>query len=203
MKSVLLLVACSLALGACGHAGSSTAGGPEAASVAPVPSSATAAMAVPTASNAPVDSPAHYDGYGAMRFGMDKDEFHRAWGGDLADTSPAPGSSCFYRRPVWVKVPADFAFMFEDGRFVRYEVGTAKDTAPGGGKVGMPEARIRALYGSRIDAQSHKYVAGAKYLRVNGEQGQGVLVFETDATGKVTRWRVGVPPQVDYVEGCG
>ncbi|HWI23748.1 MAG TPA: lectin, partial [Lysobacter sp.] len=32
--------------------------------------------------------------------------------------------------------------------------------------------------------------------------GKGVLVFETDAAGKVTAWRAGVPPQVDYVEGC-
>ncbi|TQC57293.1 lectin, partial [Pantoea dispersa] len=31
----------------------------------------------------------------------------------------------------------------------------------------------------------------------------GVLVFETDAAGKVVAWRVGLPPQVDYVEGCG
>jgi len=28
------------------------------------------------------------------------------------------------------------------------------------------------------------------------------LLFETDAAGKITRWRVGVPPQIDYVEGC-
>jgi hypothetical protein len=27
-------------------------------------------------------------------------------------------------------------------------------------------------------------------------------VFETDAGGTVTEWRAGVPPQVDYVEGC-
>jgi hypothetical protein len=28
------------------------------------------------------------------------------------------------------------------------------------------------------------------------------LVFETDAAGKATAWRVGLSPQVDYVEGC-
>jgi len=40
-------------------------------------------------------------------------------------------------------------------------------------------------------------------LRVTAPQGTGALVFETDAQGRVTRWRAGVPPQVDYVEGCG
>jgi hypothetical protein len=29
-----------------------------------------------------------------------------------------------------------------------------------------------------------------------------VLVFETDAAGKVTEWRAGLPPQVGYIEGC-
>jgi hypothetical protein len=28
------------------------------------------------------------------------------------------------------------------------------------------------------------------------------LVFEIDADGRVTAWRAGLPPQVDYVEGC-
>ena len=93
--------------------------------------------------------------------------------------------------------------MFEDGRFVRYDVGTAKEAAPGGGRVGMDEAQIRTLYGARVQVQPHKYVAGAKYLCIAALQGDGALVFETDEHGKVTRWRVGVLPQVDYVEGCG
>jgi hypothetical protein len=29
-----------------------------------------------------------------------------------------------------------------------------------------------------------------------------VLLFATDADGRVNEWRIGVPPQVDYVEGC-
>ena len=35
--------------------------------------------------------------------------------------------------------------------------------------------------------------------------GKGVLVFEVDGTGddaRATTWRIGLPPQVDYVEGC-
>ena len=44
---------------------------------------------------------------------------------------------------------------------------------------------------------------GASYLRVPLPDGQGALVFETDAEGKVVRWRAGLPPQIDYLEGCG
>ena len=147
------------------------------------------------------NTPARYDGYGDMRFGMDEAAFGQAWGGELKG-APGQDSSCFYKTPKWAKQSAEVAFMFEGGRFVRYDVGTAKDTAPGGGKVGMSEARIRTLYGARVEAQPHKYVDGAKYLRIAAPQGDGVLVFETDAQGNMTRWHVGVPPQVDYVEGC-
>lgn len=204
MKAVALIVAVAL-LSACGNSGPS----PERASATPPPASSAPASAASAAASATTTPAAanpmqltRYDGYGDMRFGMDKAAFDHAWSGQLADSVPAPGSSCFYRRPLWVRQPRDFSFMFEDGRFVRYDVGTTKETAPGGGKVGMSEAQIRALYGAQVEEQPHKYEAGAKYLRVKAAQGDSVLLFETDAGGKVTRWRLGVPPQVDYVEGC-
>ena len=196
MMRVAFLAAGALLLSACGNPGSPAA--PTAA-----PAKATSSAAIPVVSNAaaPPATMAAYDGYGDMRFGMDEAAFAAAWDGEL-NGAPQPGSNCFYKMPKWVKHPSDFAFMFEGGRFVRYDVGTAKETAPGGGKVGMDEVRIRALYGARVASQPHKYVAGASYLRIAAPQGEGVLVFETDAQGKVARWRVGVPPQVDYVEGC-
>jgi hypothetical protein len=137
-----------------------------------------------------------------MRFGMDETAFAQAWRGELKRLGPS-GEACFYQTPKWVKTPSDFAFMFEGDRFVRYDVGTPEETAPGGGKVGMETARLRAIYGRRISESPHKYVPGAKVLRVTAPQGAGVLVFEIDALGRVVRWRAGVPPQVDYVEGCG
>ncbi len=192
-----LALACAAVLAACSSPDHPAT--PVAAPAAAI--SSAAAPAVPAAPAQPVTL-ARYDGYGDMRFGMDETAFDQAWGGELKG-KPEPGSACFYKTPKWVKVPADFAFMFEGGRFVRYDVGTTKEVAPGGGKVGMSEAQIRGLYGDRVVEQPHKYVAGAKYLRVAASQGKAVLLFETDATGKATRWRVGMPPQVDYVEGCG
>ena len=92
--------------------------------------------------------------------------------------------------------------MIEDGKFVRYDVSNDKEVAPGGGKRGMTRDEIKKLYPGAAE-QDHKYVEGGKYLRVKDDAGgNGVLVFETDAAGKVTQWRVGVSPQVDYVEGC-
>ena len=142
------------------------------------------------------------DGYGDMRFGMTADQAGQAWGGELTGKRDE-GAGCYYLTPKWVEVPSDFAFMFENGKFVRYDVGTGRETAPGGGRVGMTTGEIRGLYAGRVEETPHKYVEGGKYLRVgDGSGGQGKLLFATGADGKVTSWRVGVPPQVDYVEGC-
>ncbi|MGY3041577.1 hypothetical protein ACVWWQ_003210 [Rhodanobacter sp. TND4EL1] len=194
MKRWLGGITCVLLLAACGD------GSPPAAPTSASPPSP-AIKSVPVAT-VDADAMAHYDGYGDVRFGMDEASFDKAWGGELKG-APERDSTCFYKTPKWVTLSADFAFMFEDGRFVRYDVGTAKEAAPGGGKVGMDAKRISALYGAGVQIQPHKYVDGAEYLRVEAPHGKSMLVFETDPQGKVTRWHVGVPPQVDYVEGCG
>lgn len=168
-----------------------------------VPAPAAPSTIAPTAqeTTAGKSSVARYDGYGDMRLGMDEAAFDAAWAGEL-EGRPQSGSDCFYKTPKWVKSPSDFSFMFEHGHFVRYNVGTVKEVAPGGGKVGMSTVQIQSLYGARIKEQPHKYLNGGKYLRIRAPSGDGVLLFETDAGGKVTGWHVGVPPQVDYVEGC-
>lgn len=141
-----------------------------------------------------------FDGYGDMRFGMSAEEAKSAWGGEL-NGAPGQGETCYFLSPKWAKVPAEFAFMIESARFVRYSTESDKFAAPGGGKVGMSADEIKALYPDRVEEQPHKYSDG-KYLRIKDAAGSNALVFETDAGGTVEEWRVGVPPQVDYVEGC-
>jgi len=148
------------------------------------------------------DTLARFDGYGDLRFGMSADEAGRAWGGELKRLGGAE-DPCYHLTPKWVKVPSDFALMIENGKFVRVDVGNDREVAPGGGKAGMSADEIRKLYAGRIEEQPHKYVEGGKYLRIKDSAGgNGVLVFVADAAGKITAWRTGVPPQVDYVEGC-
>lgn len=163
-----------------------------------------ATIPVPAPTPSPGQEPAglaRFDGYGDMRFGMSDDAATQAWGGEL-NRLGGEGDVCYYLTPKSVKVPSDFAFMIENDKFVRYGVGNDKETAPGGGKVGMSAMLIRGMYSGRIEEQPHKYVDGGHYLRIKDSGSNGVLLFETDAAGKVTEWRVGVPPQVDYVEGC-
>jgi hypothetical protein len=171
---------------------------------------ATAPAVQPPPATAPTQAPAapapvglaRFDGYGDLRFGMTATEATRAWGGDLTGT-PGAGEVCYYLNPVSNPSPAYFAFMIESDKFVRYDVGNDKEVAPGGGKVGMQPEQIRKLYGNQVEEQPHKYVEGGKVLRIKaGDGSKNALVFEVDAAGEVTAWRVGQAPQVDYVEGC-
>ena len=165
---------------------------------APAPTPAADDTAAPAG---PV-SQASFLGYGDMKLGSTVEEARAAWGGEL-NGAPMEGTTCHYLWPKWITRPADFAFMMEDGRFVRYDVGTDKETAPGGGKVGMSVEELQKLYGGALKGAPHKYTQGGQYLSMDaGDVAPTRLVFEVDAAGKVTSWRVGLSPQVEYVEGC-
>ena len=146
------------------------------------------------------DTLGSYTGYGLTRFGMNEDAFRAAWRADLKGAVD-PGGDCSLLQPAWDNAQGDFDFMFEHGRFVRYDVGTPKEVAPGGGRVGMSVAQIRALYGAGLQVQPHKYQQNEQYLRIADGKGD-VLIFETDTSGKVRRWRAGIPPQIDNEDGC-
>ena len=144
-----------------------------------------------------------FSGYGGARFGMTAQETRQAWAEPLGDNAPANPDGCYQLSPSSATSPREFSVMLEGDRFVRYDVGTDEETAPGGGKVGMTADQIRSLYAGRIREQPAKYVPGGLDLRVSADDDSGsALVFETDAAGKVARWRVGQSPAVDYGEGC-
>lgn len=145
---------------------------------------------------------ATFAGFGDVRFGTPAADMEKAWGGALKDVGKDDNERCYFMTPVWVETPAEFNFMISEGRFARFGTTSAKYAAPGGGKVGMREADLQALYNQALQASAHKYTDG-KYLSIAAS---GVaptrLVFETDAQGVVTEWRVGLLPEVDDVEGC-
>ncbi|MFT3667220.1 MAG: lectin [Pseudoxanthomonas sp.] len=206
MKSMLPIVMVAALLSACQREEA-----PAAADAEPLTTAASTPVAetpapVPavddTAAPAGPVSQASFLGYGDMKLGSTVDEARTAWGGEL-NGAPMEGTSCHYLWPKWISRPADFAFMMEEGKFVRYDVGTDKETAPGGGKVGMTVEELQKLYGGALKATPHKYVQGGQYLSIDaGDVAPTKLIFEADAAGKVTSWRVGLSPQVEYVEGC-
>lgn len=144
-----------------------------------------------------------FHGFGPARFGDDAESVRIAWGRPMAfDRELEAGDVCRYLQPE-PSASAGIAFMFEDDRFVRYDVGSPDFEAPGGGRVGQDRATLAGLYRDRHEIMPHKYIEGGHYLRVTGPDGSdSALVFELDTDGMATEWRIGVPPPVDYVEGC-
>jgi hypothetical protein len=218
LPSLALALAIGVALAACGR-------GEPADAPAPATDAAPADAAplvqdqpleeVPPATASPealgslrVGSPAEgtisFDGFGPARFGGSQEDVRIAWGGDLGDPQPSEPGGCYYLVPQPLTAGGyRVAFMIEGDRFARIDIRADDVAAPGGGRVGMGIAEIEALYGGRVEQRPHKYVPDARYLRITDPAGgDGVLLFETDAQGRVDAWRVGVAPQVDYVEGC-
>ena len=204
MKRYLILAAAvALALSACKQ--EATVEAPMAAAD-PAPATPPVTEPVVPAEPAVVVAPASqasFTGYGDMKLGSTLEQAKTAWAGELQESKPAEGSTCHYLMPKWVSKASEFGFMVEEGKFVRYDVGTDKEIAPGGGKVGMVVEQLMLLYGSSLQSAPDKYVEGGKVLTIAAPDGSPAkLVFQVDGVGSVTGWRVGLPPQVDYVEGC-
>lgn len=206
-KPVLLTFALTLALAACKPPATPPAAEANAPAPAPPPAANVPAESTTPPATDPAAPPALAQaglaGFGDMKLGSSEEEAKAAWGGELKSLPASEGSTCHYLLPKWAKDGNELAFMIEDGKFVRYDVGNDKETAPGGGKVGMQADALQKLYGGGLQSTPHKYVEGGRYLSIDAS---GVapsrLVFEVGADGKVTRWRVGLTPQADYVEGC-
>jgi hypothetical protein len=128
-------------------------------------------------------------GAGPIRAGMTADEIrpHVATLGALEECS-------------YAKVPAapGLLVMLVDGKVVRLDVIEAGIATAAGAEVGDTEQRVRELYPD-LRVEPHKYTDG-HYLVVDSNAGRR-LVFETDGA-RVTRYRAGAIPQVDWVEGC-
>jgi hypothetical protein len=152
----------------------------------------------------PAEGTITFEGFGPARFGGTQEEVRISWGGDLGDAQPSEAGGCYYLIPQpLTEAGYRVGFMIEGDRFVRVDVRADDVAAPGGGRIGMGIAEIESLYGGRVEQRPHKYDPDGRYLRITDPAGgDGVLVFETDAQGRVDEWRVGLAPQVDYVEGC-
>jgi hypothetical protein len=134
-------------------------------------------------------------GIGALRVGMTMAETAAALGAPVA--ASATPAECAYVTPPGA--PDGVKLMTLGGRVARVDVTSAGVRTEEGAQVGDSEMRVRELY-PRAVASPHKYTDG-RYLTVIGDASHR-LVFETDGE-RVTRYRSGRLPEVEWVEGCG
>lgn len=121
--------------------------------------------------------------------------------------SPAPpmagaDTACSY---VHIRnEPAGMRLMVVGGKIARIEIDSSSIATGLGARVGDTEARVHELYGSRLTVQPHKYLPNGHYLIANPIPASDTgfkLVFETDGN-RVTKYRAGRMPEVQWVEGC-
>ncbi len=140
------------------------------------------------------------EGFGPLQAGQSVAEAAEAAGS--AFTLPADASpECGYA--TWAAAPAGVRVMVERDTVVRVEVTQAGVTTAEGARVGDHEGRINSLYDGRVFIRPHKYTTG-KYMIVAPPADADTLfriVFETDGQ-RVTQFRSGRLPAVEYVEGC-
>ena len=203
-----------LALAACQPADEdSRAPAPTAADLATAPSSAppaaptsalpikqSSATDVPvTGSATPPADPIGPNGFGAVRFGMNRSDAEKAAGGTF-ESPEANDQACYIAQRAG---QPEIGYMFKDRKLARIDVRTPGVLAEGGGRVGMQVDEIRTLYAGHLVEQPGKSDPAARLLKVGGDKpGVGGILFEVDGKGVVARYRAGLPPALDVMEGC-
>lgn len=140
------------------------------------------------------------DGVGPIRFGMALADARAALRDSLV-VAP-PDGECGFTVPR--DAPAGVRFMVEQGKLVRVDVDSPGVRTAAAAEVGMSEADVRGRYPVGLRVQPHKYDPKGRYLVLQGTMpadSARLLIFETDGQ-RVVRYRAGITPAVEYVEGC-
>lgn len=140
-----------------------------------------------------------YDGIAGVPWGTPLSEARVHLGQPLAVESSAD-SGCTYTSATIVghRVP----LMVVDGRVVRADVTTDSTLrAPGGGRFGAAAPSLLQAYGEPLRQRPHKYTEGQYLIALSPTDSMRRVVFEI-VDGRVSRWRIGLYPPVEYVEGC-
>jgi hypothetical protein len=140
-------------------------------------------------------------GIGPLRAGMTVAQGEAALRTSLGAPPGQDSANC--RMVQWVGGPPGLRVMVENNRIARVDVDSGSLTTADGARVGDTEERVKSLYAGRVVVGPHKYTGG-HYLVVTPTAASDSafrLIFETDGK-RVTRYRAGQRPQVEYVEGC-
>ena len=132
---------------------------------------------------------------GPIRIGMSAPEAGAAL---RVETGTATADSCYFIGPKGD--PQGVRFMITSGRVARVDVESTTIPTVEGARVGDSEERIMEIYRGHVQSMPHKYADGHYLIVTPGDPNQRII-FETDGR-KVTRYRAGSLPEVEWVEGC-
>lgn len=143
---------------------------------------------------------------GPVRIGMTVQDAARALGSGLAPRQPFETEACWIASRVDGRDPGIF-YMISNGRIRRIDIRSYNKNVPRvmsdrGVTIGSTEQDVHRAYGGRVQMKPHPYTApDGHYLLISAPDERGGYIFET-LHGKVTDFRAGVRPYLDYIEGC-
>ena len=195
-------IAASIALVTLGACGDQVSEGPVADSAPATPATTEPA---PAASDTPLEDkaeekcgPVTSRGYCGIAWGMDVSTATEVFLGAELEGGPGPGmeESCYFLRESGTQIAA---IMILDGEVSRIDVPARGISTESGAEVGTSDDELAILY-PQLTESVNQYTARDEAV-VNFENGARAI-FEMDEDGYVTRYRVGIPPGIDNVEGC-
>ena len=196
MRAKILIPALLL----CGLAGCGQEPIPQGPSTEPEP-------ALPELPEAPVEAPLQndtllrMDGIGDVSIGETLSAASDDLGEVLTHHTPSEGSTCSY---AFSETLPGIAFMLDGETIVRIDVTEGDTETPEGIGIGATEEMLRTSYGDSAEVSPHKYVEGGHYFSVADSVPQEPelrYVFATDGE-RVTEFRAGRMPEVEWIEGC-
>ena len=171
---------------------------------------AAAPIAAPPAATMPAPAPAHPivtsawavtdSGAGVLRIGMTRDQLALDMHSAVPRHTRADSGCAYLAVPG---IPAGMRTMWVAATLARIDIGAPKLPTDRGVSVGDKAAKVEQLYAGTVTAMPAKYDPHGKYLVVKaGADTTRRIVFETDSSTRITRYRVGREPEVEWVEGC-
>lgn len=139
-----------------------------------------------------------FDGYKQIKIGMKIKEVSKQTGYKFINAAGFVEGDCAY---VTSKSQPGLSFMLISGIIARIDIAKGNFSTEAGAKTGDTEMTIKSKYPGRVKVERHEYDLKGHYIKVISANKKRSVVFETDGK-KVTRWRVGRIPEVNYVEGC-
>lgn len=139
------------------------------------------------------------DGYGKLRIGMSASAARAALGAAWTDSGAGRGDACRHVRIA--EAGSTMRAMLVGETVARIEVDSGGVVTDRGARVGDSEERIDSLYRGLVRVEPHKYTDGNYLVVTPDADTTRRIVFETDGQ-RVTRYRAGRTPEVEWVEGC-
>jgi hypothetical protein len=141
--------------------------------------------------------------YGPIQLGSPLAAGRAALGAPRQEGEGSAGAACQY-----IGIPDEpstraLRFMVLNVSSVRIDVDSLHVATRWGDRVGDAEQAVLARHAGHVSVQPHKYTGPEGHYLIVTAPGDTLhrLVFETDGK-RVTSYRAGLRPYVDWVEGC-